>query len=140
MPEIFFAIIMRDLKHVHPLLELNDTHLECLNWLCPWTIVGWCFRDFLLKSMMMIQGDGHTTGRSDHVRGAISLGTPTTLYIDLKERKAIPGGVHIVSDLTGQKSLEKQEQSPPCLYLPMLKKKPLLWYGYFKYQKVVQML
>lgn len=42
-----------------------------------------------------------------YVRDANSLGTTSTLYIDLKDQKAIPGGVHTVNDLTGQKSLEK---------------------------------
>lgn len=85
---------------------------------------------------MMIQWDGHITGKPNYVRGAISSGSPSTLYIDLKDQKAISGGVHIVNSPTGQKSLEKQEQRLPCLHPPMLKKKTLLWCMYFKYQKL----
>lgn len=61
-----------------------------------------------------------------------------TLFIRISRIRKQSQGVHIVKNLLGWKSLEKQEQRHPCPHLPMLKKKMLLWCRYFKYQKVVQ--
>lgn len=85
----------------------GDLSVECLTWLCPQTVVGQLLRDFFVKSMMMmIQGDGQIAGRSDHIRGGISLATPNTLHIVLKDEKVIPEGTHSVH-LPGQKFLVK---------------------------------
>lgn len=50
--------------------------------------------EFLVKSMMAIQRDGHISGQSDNVEGAISLSTPNTLHIDLRIRKQSQRGAH----------------------------------------------
>lgn len=99
---------MGDLKHVHPLLELNDTYL----WTAGLDFVhrprqADIFRDFMLKNMMMIQGDG-TSQVGQTMSEVLSVWAHQhSLYWSQGSESNLRDGVLIVNDLAGQTSLEK---------------------------------